>query len=196
LTSDQLEGLERMAEKSARKLVASLEKSKATQLARFLYALGIRQVGESTAAALATHFGSLERIMDADEEQLEAVPDVGPVVAAHVRAFFAEEHNRQVIARLRKLGVHWPEPSATNTEAQPLLGMTFVITGTLAGMTREEATARLKALGAKVSGSVSRSTDVVIAGENPGSKLRKAEELGVVVWGERQFHDCLLKRSI
>jgi DNA ligase (NAD+) len=195
LSPEQLEGLERMAERSARKLIATLEKSKATTLARFLFALGIRQVGESTAAALAAYFGSLERIMVADAEQLTAVPDVGPVVAEHLRAFFAEEHNRQVIARLRKLGVHWPEQEGTNTESQPLLGMTFVITGTLTGMTRDEATARLKALGAKVTGSVSKSTDVVIAGESPGSKLRKAEELGIRVASEKDLQSLLLGSS-
>ncbi|HHH35732.1 MAG TPA: NAD-dependent DNA ligase LigA [Gammaproteobacteria bacterium] len=193
LSEDQLAGLERMGRKSAANLVAALERSKTTSLARFLYALGIREVGEATAQTLAAHFGSLEALMDADEEALQAVPDVGPVVAAHIRAFFRQKHNREVIRRLRDLGVRWPEQPPRKAEALPLAGKTFVLTGALESMTRDEAKARLQALGARVSGSVSRRTDCVVAGADPGSKYRKARELGVSIIDEAAFL-ALLKR--
>ena len=179
-----LTGLERMGARSAAKLVAALERSKTTTLARFLYALGIREVGEATATALAGHFGGLDALMTADEESLQQVPDVGPVVAAAMRAFFQEPHNQEVIARLRAAGVHWTEIAAKPVADQPLAGKTFVLTGGLDSLTRDQAADRLRALGAKVSGSVSKKTDYVVAGRDPGSKLDKARELGVTVLDE------------
>jgi DNA ligase (NAD+) len=192
VTKKQLTELERMGEKSADNLLAALEKSKATRLDRFLYALGIREVGETTAMALAVHFGSLDKIRHASLEDLMAVPDVGPVVAGYVHDFFKERHNNQIIRRLVASGVHWDE--FTVAANRPLEGKTFVLTGTLSVMTRDEAKRHLLALGAKVSGSVSRNTDYVVAGESPGSKLAKAEELGVEVMDETAFMK-LLKRK-
>jgi DNA ligase (NAD+) len=184
LTEDELVGLERLAEKSARNLLEALERSRHTTLARFLYALGIREVGEATAQGLARHFGTLEALMAADQEALEAVPDVGPVVARHVRTFFEQDHNRAVIHALQEAGVEWaPEPAAPRA-AQPLEGKTVVLTGTLEGMSRNDAKARLEALGAKVTGSVSKKTGYVVAGADPGSKLARARELGVEVLDE------------
>ncbi len=179
-----LAGLERMGAKSAAKLVEALERGKNTTLARFLYALGIREVGEATALALADHFGTLEALMAAEEESLRQVPDVGPVVAAAIRAFFQEPHNLAVIARLRAAGVHWPETAAKTVADQPLAGKSFVLTGTLESLTRDLASDQLRALGAKVSGSVSKKTDYVVAGRDAGSKLDKARELGVAVLDE------------
>ena len=183
-----LANLERMGEKSAQNLLEAIEHSKQTTLARFIYALGIRNVGEATAKDLARHFGKLENLMDADEARLQQVPDVGPVVAQSIVAFFAEQHNVDVIeallARWRALGrrKHEGEPAGE----LPLAGKTFVLTGTL-GMTREEAKEKLEALGAKVAGSVSKKTDYVVAGAEAGSKLDKARELGVAVLDEQQF---------
>ena len=185
LTVEQLAGLERMGQKSAENLVRALEKSKHTTLARFLYALGIREVGEATAQALATHFRSLEKIMTADEEALTEVPDVGPIVAGHIVSFFRQPHNLEIIHNLRKAGIHWEEPETTGAETLPLAGNTYVLTGTLTGMTRNEAKEKLQQLGAKVTSSVSKKTTAVIAGENPGSKLTKAEALGVPVLDEK-----------
>ena len=179
-----LAGLERMGARSAAKLVEALDRSKTTTLARFLYALGIREVGETTALILAGHFGTLEALMAAEEERLQQVPDVGPVVAAAIRAFFQEPHNQQVIARLRAAGVRWPEAEVKQATGQPLAGKTFVLTGTLESLTRDQASDRLQALGAKVSGSVSKKTDYVVAGRDAGSKLDKARELGVMVLDE------------
>lgn len=179
-----LADLERMGSKSAVNLVEALERSKTTTLARFLYALGIREVGEATALALADHFGALEALMAADEERLRQVPDIGPVVAAAVRAFFQEPHNRDIIARLRAAGVRWPETAARPASARRLAGKTVVLTGTLESLSRERATASLRALGAKVAGSVSKKTDYVVAGRDAGSKLDKARELGVTVLDE------------
>lgn len=188
LTVAQLAALERMGEKSAQNLVDAIAHSKATTLPRFLYALGIREVGEATALALARHFGRLANVMAAGEEQLMQVPDVGPVVAAAVAGFFAEPHNREVVAALQAAGVHWPESDpAERPAALPLAGQTFVLTGTLATLAREEAKAHLLALGAKVAGSVSAKTTVVVAGDEAGSKLVKAQELGVPVWDEAQL---------
>jgi DNA ligase (NAD+) len=187
LTAEQLAGLERMGEKSAANLVAALQASKDTTLGRFLYALGIREVGEATALALAQHFGSLERLMEASLEQIEEVPDVGPVVAGHVRSFFDERHNRQIIQRLIDRGVRWPEVSRPQGGLQPLSGKSFVITGTLSSMSRQEAQERVRALGGRASGSVSAKTDYLVVGADPGSKLRKAESLGVTVLDEKQF---------
>ncbi len=179
-----LAALERMAEKSAQNIVAALEKSKQAQLNRFLFALGIRHVGESTAKDLARHFGKLDAIIQATTEQLLQVPDVGPVVAQSIVDFFAEEHNREVVQQLRELGVHWQEHEGVSDQVLPLSGKTFVLTGTLATMSRDEAKSRLEALGAKVAGSVSKKTDCVVAGTEAGSKLDKALELNVPVWDE------------
>ena len=186
-----LTGLERMGQKSAENLIEALARSKKTSLGRFLYALGIREVGESTAQTLANYFGSLENLMNADQTALQQAPDIGPVSAAHIEAFFQEPHNREVIAQLRELGVSWPDQQALSTAEKKLDGQTFVITGTLDAMSRDEAKARLQALGAKVSGSVSKKTSYVVAGANPGSKLNKAQELGVAVLDESQLLDLL-----
>jgi DNA ligase (NAD+) len=190
LGADTLAGLERMAEKSAANLVASIDASRETTLSRLIYALGIRDVGEATAAALASWFGNLEPLMEADTEALMAVPDVGPVVAGHIRAFFDEPHNREVIARLREQGVSWPavEVSRPAEGARPLDGKTVVITGTLS-LPRDEVKARLQALGARVTGSVSKKTDFLLAGEEAGSKLDRARSLGVTVVAEHWLED-------
>ncbi len=172
--------MERMGERSADKLLESIEKSKETTLSRFLYGLGIREVGEATATALASFYGKLEAIMNAGEEELQTVPDVGPVVASRIRAFFSESHNSDVIQRLRNYGVRWNESEPqTAPKDGPLDGKTFVLTGTLTAMTRDEAKDRIQALGGKVTGSVSKKTDYVVFGENPGSKLAKAQKLAV-----------------
>jgi DNA ligase (NAD+) len=186
LTQAQLENLERMAEKSASNLIEAIEKSKNTTLSRFIYALGIREVGEATALNLAQHFRSLEKLMLADEEELQTVLDIGPVVAAHVAAFFRQDHNVEIINKLIRYGVQWPAIKFVQT-AQPFSGQTFVLTGTLETMTRDEATAALQKLGAKVSGSVSKKTAYVVAGAEAGSKLTQAEKLGVKVLDEKQF---------
>jgi DNA ligase (NAD+) len=183
LTREQLAGLERMADKSAQNLLEALERSKETTLARFLYALGIREVGEATARNLAAELGSLEALEQADEERLQQVADVGPVVASHVAAFFRQRHNREVIDRLGAAGVHWEERGPQTASARPLKGKTFVLTGALS-RPRDEVKARLVALGAKVTASVSKKTDYVVAGEEPGSKLVRAQELGVPVIDE------------
>lgn len=179
--------LERMGEKSALNLLAAIEHSKRTTLARFIFALGIRNVGEATAKDLAQHFGSLDNLLAADAARLQQVRDVGPVVAQSMADFLAEAHNREVIAQLRAYGVSWTEHEPQATAALPFSGKTFVLTGTLAAMTREQAKEKLEALGAKVSGSVSKKTDYVVAGAEAGSKLDKARELGVAVLDEQQF---------
>lgn len=184
LSLEAVAGLERMAEKSARNLLDALEKSKSTTLARFLFALGIREVGETTALSLANHYRSLDAIMQADAENLQTVPDVGPVVAAHVVTFFKQRHNREVIDKLLAAGVHWPWIEKIETAALPLAGKTAVLTGTLSSLSRDEAKQKLQALGAKVAGSVSKKTDLVIAGEAAGSKLEKAEALGIEILDE------------
>jgi len=175
-----------MAEKSALNLLEAIEKSRTTTLARFIFGLGIRNVGEATAKDLARHFGSLDALLAADLEQLQQVSDVGPVVAASIRQFLAEEHNRGVVEQLRKAGVTWPEqvPAAGADRAGAVAGKTFVLTGTLPTMTRDEAAALIEAAGGKVSGSVSKKTDFVVAGEEAGSKLAKANQLGVTVLDE------------
>ncbi len=182
-----LAGLERMGEKSAVNLVAAITQSKNTTLARFIYALGIRNVGEATARDLARHFGTLEALLAADEQALQAVPDVGPVVAASLRHFLGEPHNRSVIERLLAAGVHWPEEQGQVGGPKPLAGMTLVLTGTLPTLKRDEAKALIEAAGGKVAGSVSKKTDYVVAGEEAGSKLEKARELGVPVVDEAQL---------
>ncbi|GFE84332.1 DNA ligase [Steroidobacter agaridevorans] len=188
LTVDQFANLERLGEKSAKNLVSALEKSKKTTLARFLYAVGIRDVGESTATALANHFASIEALQDANEAAIQEVPDVGPVVAAHVYTFFQQPHNREVIQALRDLGVHWPAQKARAAPTEgPLTGKTFVLTGTLESMSRDDAGDRISALGGKVTGSVSKKTNYVVAGSEAGSKLTKAQELGVEILDEAAF---------
>ena len=189
----QLAELERMGEKSAENLVEALEKSKQTTLERFIYALGIRNVGESTARDLARHFGSLEQLLAADAETLEQVPEIGPVVARSIRQFFDEPHNREVVRKLRAAGVKWKEGGGIPARA-PDEVKTFVLTGTLPNMTRDEARARIEAAGHKVAGSVSKKTDYVIAGSDAGSKLEKAQALGVTILDEEHFLD-MLKRS-
>ncbi len=177
--------LERMAEKSANNVVAAIEKSKSTALARFIYALGIRNVGDTTAKDLARHFGMLERLMAADAESLQQVPDVGPVVAQSIAAFFAERHNREVIEQLRAGGVHWQEGAGVQQiRSSEISGKTFVLTGTLPRLAREQAKERIEAAGGKVTGSVSKKTDYVVAGAEPGRKYDKAIELGIPVLDE------------
>jgi len=172
-----------MGEKSAENLIAALEKSKQTTLAKFIYALGIREVGEATAEALAMHFHSLENIMQANEEALIEVPDVGPIVAGHIYSFFRQPHNLEVIKSLQQAGIHWDESEKPAGDL-PLAGNTYVLTGTLESMSRDQAKEKLQKLGAKVTGSVSSKTTAVIAGEKAGSKLTKAEKLGVTVLDE------------
>lgn len=185
LTQPVLAALERMGAKSADNILAAIERSKNTTLSRFLFALGIREVGEATAAALAQHFGDMSSLMDADIETIQRVPDVGPVVAAHIRGFFADPANRQLVVDLQSAGVTWPAPVVAASGEQPLAGLSFVLTGTLESMSREKAEEALRALGAKTSGSVSRKTSYVVAGSDAGSKLRKAAELGVTVLDEQ-----------
>lgn len=180
----QLAGLERMAEKSAQNLLDALEKSKRTTLARFLFGLGIRHVGEATAKDLARHFGSLNAILDAGVEQLLQVSDVGPVVAESIHTFCAQPHNREVVQQLRACGLTWEEGAPTEPAAQPLAGKTVVLTGTLPTLGRDEAKDLLEAAGAKVAGSVSKKTHYVVAGAEAGSKLEKARELGIPVLDE------------
>ncbi|WP_070988104.1 NAD-dependent DNA ligase LigA [Halofilum ochraceum] len=191
LRHEDLVSLERLADKSARNLLDALEAAKETTLARFVYALGIREVGEATAKALAAHFGSLDALMEASEEQLCEVPDVGPVVAHSIRTFFEQPHNREVIAALRTAGVAWTEGEPAGGGPKPLAGSTYVLTGSLEEMTREAASERLQGLGAKVTGSVSKKTTAVIAGADPGSKVDKARDLGVPVLGEADLRELL-----
>lgn len=191
LTAGKLTGLDRMGPKSAQNVVNALEKAKETTLARFLYALGIREVGEATAANLAAHYGSVDALKAADIESLKTVPDVGDVVAKHVVNFLSEEHNQQVIDELLspEINIHWPEVQVIVPEEidSPFAGKTVVLTGSLSILSRDEAKDRLTALGAKVSGSVSKKTDLVIAGEAAGSKLAKAQELGIEVIDEAEM---------
>ena len=179
-----LASLDRMAEKSANNLLQALEKSKQTTLPRFVFGLGIRHVGEATAKALARHFGKLDAIMDATQEQLLEVADVGPIVAKSIRTFFEQPHNREVVEQLRACGVRWEEGEPAAVAPKPLSGKTFVITGTLPGLSRDEAKDRIEAAGGKVAGSVSKKTDYLVAGTEAGSKLVKAQALGVAVIDE------------
>lgn len=180
-----LANLDRMGIKSAENLLQAIAASKNTTFAKFLYALGIREVGETTAKVLAQHFTSLETLYAATQEELMALNDIGPVVAAYVQAFFSQAHNKEIIGAILAAGVQWPQPKIE--AVQPLKGQTFVITGTLNSLSREEAKARLEALGAKVSGSVSKKTQAVIVGDTPGSKLDKAQELQIPVLNEQDF---------
>ena len=187
LKARQLAELERMGEKSALNLLESVERSKKTTLARFLFALGIRDVGEATAEALARHFRSLDELRRSSTEKIEEVPDIGPITAAHVHAFLSEPRNSKVIDSLIRLGVHWPEIREVAPRNNVLNAKTLVLTGTLSTMTRDEAGAFIRELGGKVAGSVSKNTDYVVAGEDAGSKLRKATELGVRILDEDSF---------
>ncbi len=192
----KLAALERMADKSAQNLVGALEASKRTTLARFLYALGIRQVGEATAKDLAKHFGALDRIMDASIEQLLEVRDVGPIVAQSIRTFFEQPHNREVVEQLRACGIEWDEhDGAVATVPQHLSGRVFVLTGSLPTLSRDAAKALIEAAGGKVAGSVSKKTNFVVAGEDAGSKLEKARALGLEVIGEAELLSMLEDRA-
>jgi DNA ligase (NAD+) len=185
LTLDTLANLERMADKSAQNIIDALDKSKSTTLARFLYSLGIREVGEATAKLLAQHFGDLEPLYSTTEADLQSIQDIGPVVAQHIIAFFAEKHNREVIKKLQHAGIHWQSVKKLSTS--PLAGQTFVLTGTLKSLSRDEAKEKLESLGAKVSGSVSSKTHYVVVGEDAGSKLAKAKELNIKTMTEDEF---------
>lgn len=196
LDPKELALMERMGSKSADKVVQAVEASKQTTLPRFLFALGIREVGEATARNLALHFIQLHALQSATEEQLLAVPDVGPIVASHIAGFFRQSHNVELIEKLIKLGVHWPDPETPSVSAQPLAGQTFVLTGTLETLTRSEAKERLQALGATVAGSVSKKTHYVVAGSDAGSKLAKAEALGVEVLSEEALVRILDGESV
>jgi DNA ligase (NAD+) len=180
-----------MAEKSAANLLAAIEKSKQTTLARFIYALGIRNVGETTAKDLARYFGSLDRLIAASDDEWLQVNDVGPVVVQCLRQFLSESHNLEVIEQLRAAGVSWVEGEPQVAVAGRLAGKVFVLTGTLPSLSREDAKALIEAAGGKVSGSVSKKTDYVVAGEEAGSKLEKAQALGVAVIDEAQLRTLL-----
>jgi len=191
----KLAALERMGDKSAANLVHAMQHSKRTTLQRFLYGLGIRHVGESTARDLAKHFGQLDRIVRASVDQLLEVPDVGPTVAQSIRTFFDQPHNLEVVEQLRAAGVHWDEHDGVqaDTGPKPLAGKTFVLTGSLPTWSRDEAKALIEAAGGKVSGSVSKKTHYVVAGAEAGSKLDKAQELGVAVLDETGLRALLPK---
>lgn len=183
--------LERMGEKSAQNLLDAIEHSKQTTLARFIYALGIRNVGEATAKELARHFATLNNFMAADETRLQLVPDIGPIVAQSISTFFAEPHNIEVITQLHAAGMQWPEQAEKAVQLLPLNAKVFVLTGTLASMSRDEAKSRLETLGARVTGSVSQKTDYVVAGAEAGTKLGKAQQLNIAVLDEQQFLQLL-----
>jgi DNA ligase (NAD+) len=192
LTADELVALERMGPKSTENLLSSIAKSKRTTLSRFLYALGVREVGEATARALASHYGSLSRLTAADEASLQAVGDIGPVVASRVRAFFDENHNRDVIQGLIDVGVAWPESPPKNVAVSgPLTGKSFVLTGVLTGMTRDQAKERIQAAGGSVTGSVSQKTSYLVFGAKAGSKLSKAQKLGIETIDEHGLEKLL-----
>jgi DNA ligase (NAD+) len=188
-----LANLERMGEKSAKNLLAAIQKSRSTTLARVIFALGIRNVGEATARDLARHFGKLDALMAADVEALQQVPDVGPIVARSIVDFFGEPHNCEVIEQLRAAGVHWPEGEPAPAAGGALAGKTFVLTGTLPSLSRDEAKALIEAQGGKVAGSVSKKTSYVVAGEEAGSKLAKAQELGLDILDEVGLRELLSK---
>ncbi|WP_429165662.1 NAD-dependent DNA ligase LigA [Aeromonas rivipollensis] len=191
LNAIQLAGLERMGQKSALNLVAAIDKARSTTLPRFLFALGIREVGEATALNLANHFLTLEALRAASVEQLLEVADVGDIVAKHVYYFLRQPHNIEVLEALLAAGIHWPAIEKKEASDQPFAGKTFVLTGTLTTLSRNDAKAALQALGAKVAGSVSAKTDVLVAGEAAGSKLAKAQELGITVWTEAELQAAI-----
>ena len=186
LAHSTLANMERMGDKSATNLINALGDSSTTSLPRFLFALGIREVGEATARSLALHYGNLKNIMAATAEELQKVDDVGPIVASRIVHFFADQHNQQVIKQLQDAGINWPESEPAPAQELPLTGTTYVVTGTLHSMSRDEVKAKLQVYGAKVAGSVSKKTDYLIAGEKAGSKLTKANDLGVPVLNEEQ----------
>jgi DNA ligase (NAD+) len=190
-----LASLDRMADKSAQNMVAALEKSKHTTLPRFLFGLGIRHVGESTAKELARHFGTLDAIMNASADTLLQVNDVGPVVAQSIRTFFDQPHNVEVVEQLRACGITWPEGEPASTGPKPLAGKTFVITGTLPTLGRDAAKNLIEAAGGKVSGSVSKKTNYLLAGSEAGSKLDKAQDLGVAVIDEAALWELINDRT-
>ncbi len=198
VSAERLAELDRMGEKSAANLVAARDTAKSTTLPRFLYALGIREVGEATALNLARHFGDLGAIIAADEEALQEVDDVGPVVAQHINSFMQQPHNREVIDELQNTyGIHWPIIDTTQSAPDlPLTGKTVVVTGTLTGMTRTEAKEAIQKLGGKAAGSVSAKTSYLLAGANAGSKLAKAEQLGVPLMTEEELEDLLANNQI
>ena len=191
LEKEKLVALERMGEKSAVNLLDAIEKSKGTSFARFIYALGIREVGEATATALAEYFPDLKSLMNADAEQMQEVPDVGPIVAQNIVTFFDQSHNQEVIDELLKAGIHWGQTKKPKSKKFILSGNTYVLTGSLDSYSRSEAASQLKALGAKVTNSVSSKTTAVIAGSNPGSKISKAESLGIPVLSEQDMLSLL-----
>jgi DNA ligase (NAD+) len=191
LTKKQLAELDRMAEKSADNVIEALEKSKATTLARFIFALGIRDVGEATAHNLAQYFADLDAVMTTNEEALQEVPDIGPIVAHHLVSFFKQKHNKQVIKKLLKAGVHWPAVAQQKSSDSELAGKTFVITGTLVSIKRNELKDKLQKLGAKVTASVSKNTDYVVVGAEPGSKYDKAKKLGVEILKEKEILELI-----
>lgn len=191
LTQEKLATLERQGEKSAQNLLQAIAKSKATTLPKFIYALGIRGVGEATAQSLAKHFGDLDKIMHANIQDLEVINDIGPTIAKQIVVFFGQEHNRELINNLLEYGIHWPKLSPINTAEQKLAGQTFVITGSLSAMSRDEAKARLQALGAKITESVSKNTSCVVVGADPGSKFTKAQSLGIKVINETELLQLL-----
>jgi DNA ligase (NAD+) len=195
LKADDVAALERMGDKSAENLIAALKKSRQTTLPRFIFALGIRQVGEATARALAGYFGNLKALRKAKPEELEAVPDVGPVVAESILTFFKQPHNKEVIDQLIKAGVRWDDIEIKPASELPLDGQIYVLTGTLSSMTRNDAKSRLQSLGAKVAGSVSTKTSYVVVGADPGSKATKAEQLGVPLVNEEQLASLLAKHG-
>ncbi|HTF95693.1 MAG TPA: NAD-dependent DNA ligase LigA [Cellvibrio sp.] len=195
LTREQLAGLDRMGEKSADNILLALENTKKTTLAKFIFALGIREVGEATARNFANYFGSFEALAAANEETLQNVPDVGPVVAHFVAEFFGQESNRIAVEKLREAGIHWDNIEVASQEELPLNGLTYVLTGTLEALSRDDAKAHLLALGAKVAGSVSAKTDYVVAGPGAGSKLAKAEELGLKVMDEAALLELLREQG-
>lgn len=190
LTISQLAGLERLGEKSAIKLCRAITASKNTQLSRFLYALGIRDVGVSTALNLAKHFQQLQPLMQADEENLQSIADIGPIVARHIKKFFTQTHNQEIIQRLLTAGIHWPKPTLSKKQST-LTGKNFVLTGSLNDLSREEATHQLQAQGAKVSSSISKKTDYVVVGKDPGSKFTQAKKLGLTCLTEKEFKALL-----
>lgn len=185
LTESKITTLERKGEKSAQNLLQAIATSKNTTLAKFIYALGIREVGETTAQSLAEHFGDLNKLMQASADDLEAIADIGPVVAMQITTFFRQKHNRELIENLLKSGIHWPKPEKSG--AQPLAGAIFVLTGTLESLSREEAKIKLHNLGAKTSESVSKNTTYVVVGSNPGSKLNQAEKLKIKIIDEKEL---------
>lgn len=195
LTKEQVANLPRMGEKSADNLIEAITTSKSTTLPRFLYALGIRGVGEATANSLAQHFHDITKIRQASLEDLQEVSDIGPIIAANIHSFLNQKHNHELIDKLIASGIHWPKIKAATKETQKLAGKTFVLTGALENFSRDEAKEKLQALGAKVSSSVSKNTDYVVAGDDPGSKFEKAKELGVTILEEQDFIKLLESAS-